>query len=70
MPEGRHTPSDFPVPLFACYFELSFYHLQLKRSRLIGTMWTMAEYKLPFLPSTFYITFSDIWQISGYYLTP
>lgn len=60
MPEDKHTSSDFPVPLFACYFELSFCHLELKGSRLRRSMWRVVEYKMPLLPSLSDIAFPDM----------
>lgn len=70
MPESRHTPSDYLVPLFACYFDLSFCYLQLKEYKLRGYMWRVFEYKLPLLPSSSYIIFPDILQTSGYNMIP
>lgn len=69
MPEDKYTSSDFPVPLFACYFELSFCHLELKGSRLRQSMWRVVEYKMPLLPSPSDIAFPDIQQIPGYCMT-
>lgn len=53
---NTHPQISQPV-IYLFYFELSFYHLQLKSSGLKGSMWGADEYKLPLLPSISHTTY-------------